>query len=184
MKQEAIATESLLEIIEQKDKKIAELQERLDYILRQKFTSSSEKFPSNQPSLIYYSLFRHFLLYEGISSLRLQYFTYLKNQFSKLKIYVEDGRLNIDNNIAENHVRPIAISRKNWLFATSTKGATALCSWYNIIETAKANNLDAYAYLKFILTQLPVYEVDGKDIEDLFPWNVELDYNTSAKFTL
>ncbi len=101
-------------------------------------------------------------------------FTYLKNQFPKLKIYVEDGRLNIDNNIAENHVRPIAIGRKNWLFATSTKGATALCNWYSIIETAKANNLDAYAYLKHILTQLPIYEADGKDIKELLPWNVEL----------
>ena len=72
-------------------------------------------------------------------------FTYLKNQLPKLSIYIEDGRLNIDNNIAENHVRPIAIGRKNWLFATSTKGATALCNWYSIIETAKANGLDAYA---------------------------------------
>lgn len=101
-------------------------------------------------------------------------FTYLKNQLPKLSIYTEDGRLNIDNNIAENHVRPIAIGRKNWLFATSTKGATALCNWYSVIETAKANGLDAYAYLKYLLTQLPIYEAQKKDIEDLLPWNVEL----------
>ena len=101
-------------------------------------------------------------------------FTYLKNQFPKFKIYVEDGRLNIDNNMAENHVRPIAIGRKNWLFATSTKGATALCNWYSIIQTAKASNLNAYTYLKHILTQLPIYEADGRDIEKLLPWNVEL----------
>jgi transposase len=102
-------------------------------------------------------------------------FTYLKNQFPKLSIYVEDGRLNIDNNIAENHVRPIAIGRKNWLFATSTKGATALCNWYSVIETAKANGSDAYKYLKYVLTQLPIYEAEGRDIEELLPWNVELD---------
>lgn len=101
-------------------------------------------------------------------------FTYLKNQLPKLKIYIEDGRLNIDNNIAENHIRPIAIGRKNWLFATSTKGATALCNWYSVIETAKANNLDAYAYLTHILTQLPAYEAKQKDIDDLLPWNVQL----------
>ena len=111
---------------------------------------------------------------KGISSLCSQHFTYLKNQLPKLSIYVEDGRLNIDNNIAENHVRPIAIGRKNWLFANSTKGATALCNWYSIIETAKANGLDAYAYLKYILTLLPIYEADGKDITELLPWNVEL----------
>jgi len=115
----------------------------------------------------------HFLTAHAIGGSIARAFTYLKNQFPKLKIYVEDGRLNIDNNIAENHVRPIALGRKNWLFATSTKGATALCNWYSIIETAKANNLDAYAYLKYILTQIPIYEAEGKDIEDLFPWNVK-----------
>jgi transposase len=117
----------------------------------------------------------HFLAAHAIGGSIARAFTYLKNQFPKLKIYVEDGRLNIDNNIAENHVRPIAIGRKNWLFATSTKGATALCNWYSVIETAKANNLDAYAYLKHILTQLPIYEAEGKDIDELLPWNVTLD---------
>ncbi len=101
-------------------------------------------------------------------------FTYLNNQFAKLSIYLEDGRLSIDNNKAENHVRPIAVGRKNWLFATSTKGAAALCNWYSIIETAKANGLDPYAYLCHVLALLPIYEHEGKDIEDLLPWNVEL----------
>ena len=118
---------------------------------------------------------KHFLNAHAIGGNIARAFTYLKNQLPKLSIYTEDGRLNIDNNIAENHVRPIAIGRKNWLFATSTKGATALCNWYSIIETAKANDLDAYTYLKYILTQLPVYEADGKDIDDLLPWNIELD---------
>ena len=117
----------------------------------------------------------HFLEAHAIGGTIARAFTYLKNQFPKLKIYIEDGRLNIDNNMAENHVRPIAIGRKNWLFATSTKGATALCNWYSVIETAKANNLDAYAYLKHILTWLPIYEAKGKDIDDLLPWNVTLD---------
>jgi transposase len=101
-------------------------------------------------------------------------FTYLKNQFHKLCVYIEDGKLNIDNNIAENHVRPIAIGRKNWMFTTSTKGATALCNWYSIIETAKANNLDAFAYLNYLFTQLPIHDAQEKDIENLLPWNVDL----------
>ena len=66
-------------------------------------------------------------------------FVYLNNQFNKLSVYLEDGKLAIDNNKAENHIRPIAIGRKNWLFAASTKGADALVNWYSIIETAKAN---------------------------------------------
>lgn len=80
---------------------------------------------------------KHFLNAHAIDGSIARAFTYLKNQLPKLSIYLEDGRLNIDNNIAENHVRPIAIGRKNWLFATSTKGATALCNWYSVIETAK-----------------------------------------------
>ena len=117
----------------------------------------------------------HFLNAHAIGGRIARAFTYLKNQLPKLSIYTEDGRLNIDNNIAENHVRPIAIGRKNWLFATSTKGATALCNWYSIIETAKANGLDAYAYLTYVLTRLPIYETEGKNIEELLPWNVELN---------
>ncbi len=117
----------------------------------------------------------HFLNAHAIGGAIARAFTYLKNQLPKLSIYVEDGRLHIDNNIAENHVRPIAIGRKNWLFATSTKGAIALCNWYSIIETAKANGLDAYAYLTSVLTQLPIYKAEEKDIEDLLPWNVELN---------
>lgn len=116
----------------------------------------------------------HFLNAHSIGGSIARAFTYLKNQLPKLSTYTEDGRLDIDNNIAENHVRPIAVGRKNWLFATSTKGATALCNWYSVIETAKANGLDAYAYLNYILTQLPIYEAEGRDIEELLPWNVEL----------
>jgi transposase len=101
-------------------------------------------------------------------------FVYLNNQFEKLCVYLEDGRLAIDNNKAENHVRPIALGRKNWLFATSTKGATALANWYSIIETAKANDLDPFAYLRYLLTELPLYQAEGRDIDPLLPWNVVL----------
>ena len=54
-------------------------------------------------------------------------FVYINNQFPKLIVYLKDGRLNIDNNVAENHVRPIAVGRKNWLFANSVDGAKSLC---------------------------------------------------------
>ena len=100
-------------------------------------------------------------------------FVYLNNQFIKLKIYLDDGRLSIDNNKAENHVRPIALGRKNWLFATSVKGADAIANWYSIIETAKLNGLEPYFYLKYLLTELPIYQRDEKNIEGLLPWNVD-----------
>ncbi len=102
-------------------------------------------------------------------------FVYLNNQFAKLKVYTTDGKLSIDNNKAENHIRPIALGRKNWLFATSVKGAEAVANWYSIIETAKLNGLEPYFYLKHLLTELPVYQRDKKDIEGLLPWNVDRD---------
>jgi len=102
-------------------------------------------------------------------------FVYINNQFPKLIVYLKDGRLNIDNNVAENHVRPMAVGRKNWLFANSTDGAKALVAWYSIIETAKMNNLDPYKYLVHILTQIPIYRDKNKSLEDLLPWNVKLD---------
>lgn len=100
-------------------------------------------------------------------------FVYLNNQFVKLCVYLEDGRLNIDNNGAENHIRPMVLGRKNWLFATSVKGAKAIATWYTVIETAKANGLEPYHYLKYLLTELPYYMRDKRDIEALLPWNVE-----------
>jgi transposase len=100
-------------------------------------------------------------------------FVYLNNQFAKLEVYTTDGRLCIDNNRAENHIRPIALGRKNWLFATSVKGAEAIATWYSIIETAKLNGLEPYHYLKYLLSELPVYQRDNKDIEALLPWNVD-----------
>jgi transposase len=102
-------------------------------------------------------------------------FVYINNQFPKLIVYLKDGRLNIDNNIAENHVRPIAVGRKNWLFANSTRGAKSLCGWYSIIETAKMNDLDPYKYLTYILTQIPIYRFENKPLDNLLPWNVNLD---------
>lgn len=102
-------------------------------------------------------------------------FVYLNNQFTKLCVYLENGTLNIDNNGAENHIRPMVLGRKNWLFATSVKGAEAIAIWYTVIETAKANGLEPYGYLKCLLTKLPYYLRDGRNIEGLLPWNVKDD---------
>jgi len=102
-------------------------------------------------------------------------FTYINNQWSKLTIYCDDGRLNIDNNIAENHIRPIALGRKNWLFANSIEGAKALCGWYSIIESAKMNGLEPFKYLDFILTEFPKLKADNKEYDKLLPWNVKMD---------
>jgi len=100
-------------------------------------------------------------------------FTYIYNQWRKLIVFVEDGRLNLDNNKAERHVRPIAIGRKIWLFAQSVDGAKATATWYSLVETAKANGLEPYWYLRKVFEEMPIYLRDGKPVDDLLPWNVD-----------
>ncbi len=97
---------------------------------------------------------------------------YLHNEWHKLIRYLNDGRLEIDNNAAENAIRPFVIGRKNWLFSDSVKGVTASANLYSLIETAKANGLEPYAYLRCLFTELPKAEsVDA--IEALLPGNVD-----------
>lgn len=84
--------------------------------------------------------------------------------------YVEDGRLAIDTNLAENAIRPFALGRRNWLFADTVKGAKASASLYGIIETAKANGLEPYAYLRNLLEQLP-HAKTVADFEALLPFD-------------
>lgn len=99
--------------------------------------------------------------------------SYLDKNWQKLNVYTQDGRLSIDNNPAENAIRPFVIGRKNWLFSASVNGAKASANIYSLIETAKANQLEPYQYLRHIFTELPsATTVDH--IETLLPWNVNL----------
>ncbi|OWK37008.1 Transposase IS66 family protein [Pseudomonas oleovorans subsp. oleovorans] len=84
--------------------------------------------------------------------------------------YIEGGHLPIDNNRAENAIRPFVIGRKNWLFSDTPKGATASAQIYSLIETAKANGREPYAWLRHILERLPAASrVEG--YEALLPWS-------------
>lgn len=69
---------------------------------------------------------------------------YALNLWDRLIVYLENGELQIDNNSAENAIRPFAVGRKNWLFADTVDGAMASAVLYSIIETAKANGLEPY----------------------------------------
>lgn len=99
--------------------------------------------------------------------------SYLHKNWEKLTAYIKDGRLNIDNNPVENAIRPFAIGRKNWMFSNSQDGAKSSALIYSIIETAKANNLEPYAYLRELFSALPQRDV-VEDFEALLPWNVQL----------
>jgi transposase len=100
---------------------------------------------------------------------------YLHNEWPKLIRYLDDGRLEIDNNAAENAIRPFVLGRKNWLFSDSVKGVNASANLYSLIETAKANGLEPYAYLRYLFTELPKAEtVDA--IEALLPGNLDKNH--------
>jgi transposase len=99
---------------------------------------------------------------------------YLHREWEKLIRYLDDGRLEIDNNGAENAIRPFVVGRKNWLFSASVKGVKASANLYSLIETAKANGLEPYAYLRYLFTELPQAET-VEAIEALLPGNIDKD---------
>ena len=99
---------------------------------------------------------------------------YLRREWEKLIRYLDDGRIEIDNNVAENAIRPFVVGRKNWLFSTSVKGVTSSANLYSLIETAKANGLEPYAYLRYLFTTLPKADT-VEVIEALLPGNVDPD---------
>jgi transposase len=92
--------------------------------------------------------------------------TYAVNQESWLLGIFRDGRLELSNNRIERSVRPFAVGRKNWLFCNSTSGAHATATMYSIVETAKANGLKPYEYLKFLLENLS----QGVLPQECVPW--------------
>lgn len=98
---------------------------------------------------------------------------YTLNQWPKLIRYCDDGRLNISNVAAENAIRPFVIGRKGWLFADTPNGAKASATHYSLIETAKANGLEPYRYLKAVFARLP-YAETVEQLETLLPWHIDL----------
>ena len=82
--------------------------------------------------------------------------SYTLKQWDRLIRYLEDGRLRPDNNLAENAIRPFVVGRKNWLFSGHPNGAKASAALYSLIETAKANDLEPYAYLRYLFDKLPL----------------------------
>jgi transposase len=99
---------------------------------------------------------------------------YLHEQWPRLIGYLDDGCYPIDNNLAENAIRPFTLGRKNWLFSNSQAGAKASANLFSLTETAKANGINPYDYLKEVFTQLP-NATAVEDIESLLPWNYKAD---------
>ena len=95
--------------------------------------------------------------------------TYSLKRWDKLCIYATDGRLCIDNNPIENAVRPVAIGRKNYLFAGSHEAAQRAAMMYSLLATCRMHNINPYEWLKDVLIRMPDYDV--KNLAELLPQN-------------
>ena len=108
--------------------------------------------------------------------------TYALNQWYAVCRYVDDGDLSIDNNIAERSIKSVVIGRKNWLFADSSDGMHTNAVMYSLVETARANGIDPFAYLRYVIKTMPTLRT-AAEIECLLPWNMPLDENLAKQDT-
>lgn len=97
--------------------------------------------------------------------------TYIQNRRSYLTTYLEDGRCSFSNNLSENAIRPFTVGRKNWLFCDTPNGAQASAVVYTMVEMAKANGVNVYHYLTYLLEKLPNDRMSDEELELLAPWN-------------
>ncbi len=100
--------------------------------------------------------------------------SYTLEQWPHLVRYLERGDLRMDNNLVENSIRPFALGRKNWLFSQSVEGAQASATIYSLIETAKANGLNPFLYIRAVLERIP-HAKTAEDFEALLPTRIKLN---------
>ena len=113
--------------------------------------------------------------------------TYIRNSKPYLEVYLEDGGCSFSNNTSERSCKAFVTGRKAWLFCDSVDGANASSLVYSIVETAKANGVDVYHYLKYLLEMAPQSTMSDEELEKFAPWNpdvkaeIERRYNTHLK---
>jgi hypothetical protein len=95
---------------------------------------------------------------------------YTLANWTALTRYRDDGRLEVDNNAAERALRAVALGRKNWLFAGSDDGGERAAAIYTLLGTAKLNELNPEAYLRYVLERIADHPINR--IEELLPWNL------------
>lgn len=109
--------------------------------------------------------------------------TYIQNRRDYLMTYLEDGRCSFSNNLSENAIRPFTVGHKNWLFCDTPHGAQASAIVYTMVEMAKANGVNVYHYLTYLLEKLPDDSMSDNELDQLAPWNekVKIEIERRAK---
>lgn len=102
--------------------------------------------------------------------------TYATNQRIFLETFLEDGRIPLSNNLCEANIKPFATARRAWLFADTPKGARANAVLYTLVESAKANELDLYEYLRYLLEEMPNnnHLQHPEVLDHYLPWSKDL----------
>lgn len=96
---------------------------------------------------------------------------YTYSLLPRLSRYVNDGRINIDNNLIENAIRPLALGRKNYLFCGNDASAYRAAIVYSLISTCKAADVDPRTWMEDVLRKIPYYQRDQRDLAELLPFN-------------
>lgn len=96
-------------------------------------------------------------------------YRYARSRWPALTRYLDDGRLEISNNAAENKIRPAALGRKNWLFCGSDAGGTRAAAFYTLIGTARMNGIEPEAWLTDVIARIGAHPI--KRLAELLPWN-------------
>ena len=94
---------------------------------------------------------------------------YALSRMSKTRPYLNNGFLELDNNTCERAIKPVAIGRKNWMFAGSQRGGKSMAIAFTLIETAKLNGVDPQAWLTDVLSRIADHKIN--QIDELLPWN-------------
>ena len=110
--------------------------------------------------------------------------TYIRNRIPYLKTYLEDGRCSFSNNSSENAIRPFVVGRKGWLFSDTPAGADASAFCYTMVEMAKANGVNVYHYLRFLLESQPNSRMTDEELELLAPWNETVKAEIANRVTI
>ena len=109
---------------------------------------------------------------------------YSIHQEPYLRTFLTDGDVPMDNNFAEQAIRPFTIGRKNFVLIESSNGARASAMIYSLVETAKANQLNVYQYFELLLTEIPKHmnDTDLSFIDELLPWSPNIQEKCPSRY--
>ena len=109
---------------------------------------------------------------------------YSINQEKYLRVFLTDGNIPMDNNYAEQAIRPFTLGRKNFVLIESSNGAKASAVLYSLVETAKANGLNTFEYFNLLLTEIPQHVDDNnlRFLDNLLPWSPMVQKACPSKY--